>query len=106
VWDDEELRLYAGQFADSDRANATTLLYRHAAVRLQLQIREYRAMRMDHPALLLFPADDAVQKRIPLGGYERNAPNMRVEVVPDTSHFIVDERPQLVLERARALFAT
>jgi pimeloyl-ACP methyl ester carboxylesterase len=104
VWGPEELRIYAEQFEEPDRAAATRLLYRHAAVRLQLQIREYRGMRMETPTLLLFPKDDAVQKRIPLGGYEDNAPNMEIEVVPDTSHFIVDERTELVLDRARAFF--
>ena len=105
VWGPDELRIYSEQFMEPQRAAATRLLYRHAAVGLQLQLREYRQLHMDTPALMLFPADDAVQKRINLGGYERNAPNLEIEVVPDTSHFIVDERPELVLERARALFA-
>jgi pimeloyl-ACP methyl ester carboxylesterase len=106
VWGPEELRVYAEQFTEPERAVATRLLYRHASVGLQLQLREYRQMRMETPTLLLFPADDAVQKRIPLGGYEQNAPNMEIEVVPDTSHFIVDERPQLVLDRALAFLST
>jgi pimeloyl-ACP methyl ester carboxylesterase len=105
VWGPEELRTYAAQFDEPERLTATRLLYRHAAVRLQLQMREYRAMRMETPALMLFPADDAVQKQIPLGGYEDNAPNLEIEVVPGASHFIVDERPELVLERARSFFA-
>jgi pimeloyl-ACP methyl ester carboxylesterase len=29
---------------------------------------------------------------------------MRLELVPDIGHFIVDERPELVLERAQELF--
>jgi pimeloyl-ACP methyl ester carboxylesterase len=62
-------------------------------------------MTLPHPALLLFPAEDAVQKTIDLRGYERNAPRMEIERVPDATHFIVDERPELVLDRARALFA-
>lgn len=105
VWGPEELRAYAEQFREPERATATRLLYRHAALRLQLQLPEYRKLRMETPTLLLFPADDAVQKRIRLDGYERNAPNMEIEVVPDASHFIVDERPQLVLDRARSFFA-
>ena len=105
VWSDQELQLYTGLLREPDRADATTLLYRWAAVRMQLDLPELRRMTMDHETLLLFPGEDAVQKSINLGGFERNAPNMRIEVVPDTSHFIVDERPELVLERARALFA-
>ena len=60
---------------------------------------------MDHPVLLLFPAEDAVQKTIKLDGYEDNAPNMEIEVVQGARHFIVDEQPELILERARAFFA-
>ncbi len=105
VWSDQELELYTGLLREPDRANATTLLYRWAAVRMQLDLPELRRMTMDHETLLLFPGEDAVQKSINLDGFEQNAPNMRIEVVPDTCHFIVDERPELALERARALFA-
>ena len=59
---------------------------------------------MDHPALMLFGTEDHVQNHRLLPGFERNAPNMRLEVVPGVGHFIVDETPDLVLERARALF--
>jgi pimeloyl-ACP methyl ester carboxylesterase len=104
VWDEEEVRVFAGQLLEPERAEATTLLYRHASLRLQLQMREYRRMRLDCPALLLFPAEDAVQKHFNLDGYEENAPNMEVEVVPGARHFIVEEQPELVLDRARALF--
>ena len=105
IWSEEERRIFTEQFTEPDRAAASSLLYRHATLRLQSQLREYRRMRMEHPALLLFPADDAVQKTIKLDGYERNAPNMEIEVVPGARHFIVEEKPDLVLERARALFA-
>jgi pimeloyl-ACP methyl ester carboxylesterase len=105
VWDEEEIRVFSEQFRKRERALATMLLYRHASLRLQGQIGAYRRMRLEHPTLLLFPAEDAVQKRIPLGGYERNAPEMEIEVVPGTTHFIVEEKPDLVLERTRAFLA-
>jgi pimeloyl-ACP methyl ester carboxylesterase len=105
VWTDEDQGLYTAQFREPKRAEASSLLYRHSVLRLQGQMARYRRMRMEHRALLLFPGEDAVQKTIPLHGYERNAPNLEIEVVPDTGHFIVDERPELVLARARAFFA-
>ncbi len=40
-----------------------------------------------------------------LAGYERHADEMRVELVPDCGHFIADERPELVAERAREFFS-
>jgi hypothetical protein len=39
-----------------------------------------------------------------MDGFEQNAPNMRLERVPDTGHFIVDEQPELVRDRAMELF--
>jgi pimeloyl-ACP methyl ester carboxylesterase len=105
VWTEEEQRVYAEQFREPARAQASSLLYRHSVLRLPAQLREYRRMRMEHPALLLFPAEDAVQKSFSLDGYARNAPNLEIEVVPGATHFIVEERPDLVLERARELFA-
>ncbi|MGH2957937.1 MAG: alpha/beta fold hydrolase [Solirubrobacterales bacterium] len=104
VWDDEEVEVFAGQFAEPARAEATSLLYRHASLRLHLQMREYRRLQLECPALLLFPAEDSVQKHFRLDGYERNAPRMEVEVVPGATHFIVEERPELVLDRTRKLF--
>jgi len=40
-----------------------------------------------------------------LAGYERHAPQMQVELVPGCGHFIADERPDLVAERAREFLA-
>ena len=105
VWSDRDRRLFVDQFREPERAAASTRIYRHSLFRLRGQMREYRQLTLPHRTLLLFPAEDSVQKSIPLRGYERNAPNMEVEVVPGASHFIVDERPELVLERARELFA-
>ena len=105
VWSEEERRIYAEQFREPERAQASSLLYRHAVLRLPAKLREYRRLYMDHRTLLLFPAEDAVQRTIRLDGYESNAPNMEIEVVPEATHFIVEERPELVLDRARELFS-
>jgi pimeloyl-ACP methyl ester carboxylesterase len=106
-WSEDELRTYADQFRDPDRALATSLLYRHAVLRLSPAVIRgvYRQLTMEAPSLLLFGSSDHVQDERLLPGFERNAPNMRVELVPGCGHFIVDEKPELVLERARELFA-
>jgi pimeloyl-ACP methyl ester carboxylesterase len=104
IWSEEERQTFTEQFREPERAEATSLLYRHAALRLPAQLRAYRRLRLEQPTLLLFPAEDSVQKTIKLDGYERNAPRMEIEVVPGATHFIVDERPELVLERATELF--
>jgi pimeloyl-ACP methyl ester carboxylesterase len=40
-----------------------------------------------------------------LAGFEPHADDLRIELVPDSGHFLVDERPDLVIERARRHFA-
>jgi pimeloyl-ACP methyl ester carboxylesterase len=59
---------------------------------------------MRTPGLMLFGTADHVQDERLMPGFEPYAPNMRLELVPGIGHFIVDERPELVLERARELF--
>jgi pimeloyl-ACP methyl ester carboxylesterase len=106
-WDEEELAAYLDQFQEPARAEASARLYRHSAFGLiPAALRgRYRDMSMDQPALLLFGTEDKVLDHRLLSGFERNAPNMRLELVHGVGHFIVDERPELVRERARELFA-
>jgi pimeloyl-ACP methyl ester carboxylesterase len=106
-WSEQELRAYTDQFREPARALATTLLYRHAVLRLSPAVIRgvYRRLTMETPGLILFGTDDHVQDSRLLPGFERNAPNMRLETIPSVGHFIVDERPDLVLDRARALFS-
>lgn len=105
-WDPAELALYLDQFREPARAEAAALLYRHSAFHLFPTVLRgrYRRMTMEHSSLLLFGTGDKVLDHRLLPGFERNAPNMRLELVPGVGHFIVDERPSLVLERARSLF--
>jgi len=57
------------------------------------------------PTLQLHGADDPVLRPSMLPGFEEHADDMRLELVADCGHFIVDERPELVAERAREFFA-
>jgi pimeloyl-ACP methyl ester carboxylesterase len=106
-WSEAELRAYTDQFREPARALATTLLYRHAVLRLSPAVIRgaYRRLSMETSGLILFGTGDHVQDARLLPGFERNAPNMRLETIPGVGHFIVDERPDLVLDRARALFS-
>jgi pimeloyl-ACP methyl ester carboxylesterase len=65
----------------------------------------YAAQRLTVPTLLAFGVDDFVLRPQMLAGYQRHADDMRVELVPGCGHFIADERPDLVAERAREFFA-
>ena len=43
-----------------------------------------------------------ISHRLVTTGYEGHAERLEVELVPDAGHFLVDEKPQLVADRALA----
>jgi pimeloyl-ACP methyl ester carboxylesterase len=100
----------AAEFSDAlrepERAQASSLLYRHFQLRdlPALAAGRYAGARVDLPVLVLFPRGDGPQHPSQLGGLERHAPLAQVELV-DGGHLLVDERPELVADRARAWFA-
>jgi pimeloyl-ACP methyl ester carboxylesterase len=106
-WNAAERETFVSQFRERERAMATALLYRHALTRILLDGSRgrWRDARLEVPTLLLFGDADRVQHPSLLPWYEGNAPEMDVELVPKVGHFIVDEVPDLVLNRARSFFA-
>ena len=102
AFDEEEIALYADSFGEPARAKAIVELYRYyqRAVREGISGR-WRHERLTAPTLLLFGARDRYISTRLLPGYEPYAPDMRLELVPDSGHFIVDEKPDLVVERTR-----
>ena len=65
----------------------------------------YRAKRLHVPTLVLTGARDVTVTPALLRGYEPYADAMSVEVIPDAGHFLPEECPELVAERARAFFS-
>jgi len=102
-----ELAAFADNLAEPARARAAVQMYRTFNLREAPAIARgrYAGARLEVPTLMLFGADDAALRPRLLGGYQRHAPAMRVELVPGCGHFIADERPDLVAARARELFA-
>jgi surfactin synthase thioesterase subunit len=64
----------------------------------------YADRRLTVPTHLLIGRDDPVIGEDRIDGWREHADDMAVEVV-DGGHFLPDEHPGLVAERARALFA-
>jgi pimeloyl-ACP methyl ester carboxylesterase len=89
------------------RARAAVQMYRTFQLReLPTILRgRYADTRLTVPTRLLFGIEDLVLRPELLAGYERHADEMTVEEVPDCGHFIADERPELVADRARGFFA-
>jgi pimeloyl-ACP methyl ester carboxylesterase len=107
AWDDEATEIFISQVREPERARATELLYRSFWLRdfPWMMTGRYRRMGLRIPALVVHGLEDHVVRPSNLKGFERYAPDMSVELVPGCGHFIVDEQPELVLDRALSFFS-
>jgi pimeloyl-ACP methyl ester carboxylesterase len=105
----EELASYTQQFNDPERARAARHLYRYYFHVLREGLSGgFQSKSLAAPALLLFGAQDHWVTAKVLGepaDYREKAPQMEIELVPDSGHFIVNEKPELVIERALSHFS-
>jgi pimeloyl-ACP methyl ester carboxylesterase len=106
AWDDQARDVFLGQFAEPEIARATIGYYRTFLLRELPAVARgrYDGARLEVQTRLLFPANEAVMSpamtEIPDGA----AHDFEVEIVPGAGHFIVDEMPELVLDRIRLHF--
>jgi pimeloyl-ACP methyl ester carboxylesterase len=101
----EEIEAYVDSFRAPERALAVSHLYRYyQRVFAQGARGRWRKSRLQAPTRLLFGERDRYLDPLLAEGFEGNAEEMALELVPDSGHFIVDEKPELVAERARQLF--
>jgi len=108
AWDEQDTRVFLGQFAYRQRSWASVQTYRSFVTRelAELVRGRYRDKRLQMPVLWLHGTDDPVIRPFMLQGTEPYADvPVRIEHVDDVGHFIADEVPDLVLERALAFFA-
>jgi pimeloyl-ACP methyl ester carboxylesterase len=101
-----EIDAYVDSFRAPDRALAASHLYRYYQRVFPQAVRgHWRASRLSAPTRLLFGERDRyLDPLLVEGGHERNAPEMTVELVADSGHFIVNEKAELVADRASSLF--
>jgi pimeloyl-ACP methyl ester carboxylesterase len=99
-----ELETFLGQFREPARARATMRIYRSFLLRDLPRVMRgrYARARLEVPTRVLFGTDDPVVTAGMLVVDGRQVTDYEVEMVPGVGHFIADERPDLVLERARA----
>ncbi|HXD57074.1 MAG TPA: alpha/beta hydrolase [Thermoleophilaceae bacterium] len=107
LWSDADAELLLGQFREEQRAWACVQVYRSFLLREfgPLVRGRYRSLRLQTPTLWLHGSRDVVIRPEMLNGYEPYADDLEVEHVPDAGHFIAEQRPELVLERALEFFA-
>jgi pimeloyl-ACP methyl ester carboxylesterase len=108
AWDEETIHAFSDTFTVPERARAAVQMYRVFNLKETWPIfrGRYLDQRLTVPTRLVFGADDFALRPQLLAGYERHADDMEVELVPGCGHFIADERPRLVAERAREFLST
>jgi pimeloyl-ACP methyl ester carboxylesterase len=104
---DEDLRLFGAVLQEPARARATALLYRTFLLSEAAPVMtgRYGDARLTVPTRLVGGSADPVITPALLRGYEERSDDMTVEVVEGVGHFVPEEAPQLVADRARTLFA-
>ncbi|MCF4121595.1 alpha/beta fold hydrolase [Antribacter sp. KLBMP9083] len=104
---DADIELFLAPLRDRAHARAGSALYRDFITReLSGVLRGvYRTARLTTPTRSLVGADDPVITPEILGGHEGHADDLAVVIVDGASHFIPDERPDVVLQQALELFA-
>jgi pimeloyl-ACP methyl ester carboxylesterase len=102
----QAIRSFADNLAEPARARACVRLYRTFLLRELLPLigGRYESSRLRVPTHLMLGGRDPVLTERLLSGYERHAARMTAELVSECGHFIADERPDIVVDRARALF--
>ena len=107
TWTDDDLDVYADRMREPARARAASSLYRGLILPEIARIARgvYRDQKLTTPTVILCGADDPVMRPEFLGGYENNADDLTIQVVPDASHFIPDEQPDAVAAHALELIA-
>ena len=99
-----DVRGDAGAIRSAPRATSAiyrTLLLREIGAILGGR---YRDQRLSVPTLLVYGDRDPVIRGERLRGWEEHADDMRIEEI-DGGHFLPDEQPAIVADRALALFS-
>jgi len=107
-YSEDELRAFVDVLREPARAHATQQYYRSFLVHelRPLIAGAFRSRPLTTPTRLLWGDRDVIVKGAhTTGQHEVYAPSMTIERVPDTGHFLPEERPDVVVARARELFA-
>ena len=108
VWSAEDLEAFTRPLQEPARAEASVPLYRTFRLREfgPVGAGRYQKKRLTVPTLELFGEDDfAIAKSLFDRDPNEFADDFTIEFVPDTGHFIAEERPELVNDRTLEFFA-
>jgi pimeloyl-ACP methyl ester carboxylesterase len=79
-------------------------LYRTFLLTESWRLGRYADARLTVPTRLVNGDSDPVSSKATIDGWQRNADDMTVEILDGVGHFVPEEAPEMVAERARALF--
>lgn len=107
TWSPGDVEAFAGPYRDPAHAAAGSAMYRTFLARELLPWARgaYADATLEPSTLLLVGAKDPVIRPELVEGFERHSRDMRAEFIPDAGHFLAEERPDVVLDRALAFFA-
>jgi pimeloyl-ACP methyl ester carboxylesterase len=101
AWTADDLRAFTAVLAEPARARASVSLYRTFLAR---EVARSPRGRLRVPTRVMVGCRDPAIPAVLLDGAEENADDVSVEIVPECGHFVPEEHPELVAERARELF--
>jgi pimeloyl-ACP methyl ester carboxylesterase len=101
-----DLEVFQSVLREPARVHASTQLYRTFLTRelVPYLAGNYGRERLSVPTLLLHGTRDPAIDYRQLGRWQENADEMAVELRHDSGHFIAEELPEFVTDRAKALF--
>jgi pimeloyl-ACP methyl ester carboxylesterase len=107
AWTDADLEHYSAVLREPARTRASMHLYRTFLLR---ELVPFVRGQNDHrrltvPTVLLHGTRDLAIDHRAMGDWESHADDMKLELRDDSGHFICEEIPDVVAERARRLFA-
>jgi pimeloyl-ACP methyl ester carboxylesterase len=105
-YSDYELEQYVNVLKQPDHALASAQYYRSFLLHelKPLASGGFHDRTLSVPTRLLWGRQDPILRGGRTDEHQRYAPTMEIEWVQDTGHFLPEERPALVVERARELF--
>jgi pimeloyl-ACP methyl ester carboxylesterase len=106
AWTAEDLESFAAVLREPARTNASQRLYRTFLARelVPYLAGRNKGRRLRVPTRMLHGTRDLAITKDNIGEWEPWADDMQIEFRDDSSHFIAEELPEFVAERAKALF--
>lgn len=102
IWAPGEVEHYAEHVADPKRARATSQLARTLLADQAHYRRTYATRTLTTPTRMLLGSRDFAISRHLVRGWEDHATEMTFEVLPGVSHWMLNERPERILQEIDA----